>query len=58
MKLRHPLSGAVYTKRGDGNVLVEAGDRSGVFSTDGRWLKGEMLSPGYGGVISIVFNTL
>lgn len=42
MKLRHPLSGAVYTKREDGHVLVEEDGRTGVFRTDGRWLSGEI----------------
>ncbi len=43
MKLRHALSGAIYTDRGDGTVLVEdpkAGN--GLFEIDGRWLRGEL----------------
>ena len=43
MKLRHPLSGAIYTLQGDGTVLVEAHDGpSGIFRADGSWLKGAL----------------
>jgi NAD(P)-dependent dehydrogenase (short-subunit alcohol dehydrogenase family) len=42
MKLRHPITGAIYTKREDGLVLVEDGERSGLFRTDGRYVKGEI----------------
>ncbi len=42
MKLRHPISGAIYTKRTDGNVDVEEDDKVGVFMTDGRYLSGDV----------------
>ena len=42
MKLRHPLTGAIYTKQDDEFVLVEDGDKSGLFHYDGRWHSGEL----------------
>ena len=43
MKLRHALTGYVYTTLDDGNVEVEAPDgRKGVFRSDGSWVKGEL----------------
>jgi NAD(P)-dependent dehydrogenase (short-subunit alcohol dehydrogenase family) len=42
MKLRHPLTGYIYTSRDDGNVEVADGDRTGVFRVDGSWLKGQL----------------
>lgn len=43
MKLRHPLSGAVYSARDDGKVEVEAKDgRRGLFEPDGTWISGEL----------------
>ncbi len=43
MKLRHPLSGLVYESREDGNVEVSDDQgRSGVFTTAGRWIRGEL----------------
>ncbi len=43
MKLRHPLSGAVYTVRDDGNIDVEARDgRSGIFDANAVWISGEL----------------
>ena len=43
MKLRHPLSGAIYTTRDAGDVEVEARDgRKGIFRHDGAWLRGEL----------------
>ena len=42
MKLRHPLSGALYTLREDGRVQVELEGRVGVFQADGRWHSGEL----------------
>jgi NAD(P)-dependent dehydrogenase (short-subunit alcohol dehydrogenase family) len=42
VKLRHALTGAVYTRLGDGLVQVEDGGRSGIFHCDGRWHSGEL----------------
>ncbi len=42
MKLRHPLSGAIYTLQDDGNVRVEQDGKSGVFDPDGAWQSGEI----------------
>lgn len=43
MKLRHPLSGAIYTSREDGNVTVESPDGpQGVFRPDGSWVSGAL----------------
>jgi hypothetical protein len=42
VKLRHPLSGAIYELRDDGLVAVVQGDRSGVFDAAGRWRSGEL----------------
>ena len=43
MKLRHPITGAIYTTRDDGHVDVEDRDgQQGVFQRDGTWLKGEL----------------
>ena len=43
MKLRHPLSDAIYTLCDDGTVRVEAKDgQQGVFRFDGAWVKGEL----------------
>jgi hypothetical protein len=41
---RHPLSGAIYDVRPDGNVEVTKGELRGVFAADGRWLEGELRS--------------
>jgi NAD(P)-dependent dehydrogenase (short-subunit alcohol dehydrogenase family) len=42
MKLRHPLSGALYESRDDGLVRVEHEGRAGLFHPDGRWHAGEL----------------
>ena len=43
MKLRHPISNAIYTLRDDGTVLVESADgREGVFQSNGAWKRGEL----------------
>jgi NAD(P)-dependent dehydrogenase (short-subunit alcohol dehydrogenase family) len=42
VKLRHPLSGALYTRLEDGLVRVEHAERTGVFHCDGRWHSGEL----------------
>ena len=38
----HPFSGALYEQDGEGNVLVTDGERTGTFTTRGRWLSGEI----------------
>ncbi len=43
MKLRHPLSGAIYSSRDDDLVLVEHDGRSGLYHLDGRWHSGDKL---------------
>jgi hypothetical protein len=41
--LRHPFTGAVYEKDGDGHVLVTNRDgRTGLFWPNGRWISGEI----------------
>jgi 3-oxoacyl-[acyl-carrier protein] reductase len=43
MKLRHALTGAIYTLREDGHVLVESTDgREGIFRSNGEWVGGEL----------------
>lgn len=43
MKLRHPLTGATYETRDDGNATVEDRDGArGVFRHDGTWVSGEL----------------
>jgi len=42
VKLRHPLTGAIYTRRDDGLVDVEHDARSGRFHPDGRHHSGEL----------------
>jgi 3-oxoacyl-[acyl-carrier protein] reductase len=43
VKLRHPLTGAVYSLREDGNVLVEDEEgRKGVFRPDGTRVRGDV----------------
>lgn len=43
MKLRHPISDAVYTLLDDGTVRVEAKDgQQGVFQFNGAWVKGDL----------------
>lgn len=42
MKLRHPVSGAIYSKRVDGNVDVEEDGTVGVFMTGGRYVSGDV----------------
>ena len=40
---RHPISGATYEARPDGNVLVVAREgSSGVFTVDGAWIEGKL----------------
>ena len=43
MKLRHALSGAIYTDREDGTVFVEDPEKGdGLFEIDGRWIRGKL----------------
>jgi NAD(P)-dependent dehydrogenase (short-subunit alcohol dehydrogenase family) len=42
VKLRHPLSGAVYESTDDGLVRVSLGGKTGLFAADGSWLRGEI----------------
>ncbi len=43
MKLRHPLTRAIYETQSDGLVRVtEENGASGVFHPDGRWCSGEL----------------
>jgi NAD(P)-dependent dehydrogenase (short-subunit alcohol dehydrogenase family) len=42
VKLRHPQSGAVYTRRDDGLVAVEQDGATGLFHPDGRWHSGAL----------------
>jgi NAD(P)-dependent dehydrogenase (short-subunit alcohol dehydrogenase family) len=42
VKLRHPLSGALYRLRDDGLVEVAQGEATGVFHADGRWHAGAL----------------
>ena len=40
--LKHPLSGATYELREDGNVRVENNGISGIFRSNGQYLSGEL----------------
>lgn len=40
--IRHPFSHALYEQDGHGHILVTDGERSGRFTTQGRWLEGEL----------------
>jgi hypothetical protein len=40
--LIHPFTGALYEQSGDGNIRVTHRGRVGIFTTDGRWLSGEL----------------
>jgi NAD(P)-dependent dehydrogenase (short-subunit alcohol dehydrogenase family) len=43
MRLRHPITGAIYEAAADGLVRVEdPGGRVGLFHADGRWRSGEL----------------
>lgn len=43
MKLRHPLTRAIYERVEDGTVRVEQTDgRTGLFRSDGAWIRGEV----------------
>lgn len=40
--MKHPSSGATYRLRDDGNVDVENNGVTGVFSSNGRYLQGDI----------------
>ncbi len=42
MKLRHAMTGAIYTNRPDGRVDVELDGKTGVFETTGEYVSGEL----------------
>jgi hypothetical protein len=39
--IRHPFTRALYEPE-DGSVRVTAGDRTGLFTAEGRWISGEL----------------
>ena len=39
---RHPFTHALYEQQPDGNILVTAGDKPGLFRSDGRWISGAL----------------
>ncbi|HTO57187.1 MAG TPA: hypothetical protein VMJ74_05300 [Pseudomonadales bacterium] len=41
-RLKHPLSGAIYSLQGDGRVKVELNGSTGYFTAEGRWLEGDI----------------
>ena len=40
--IRHPFTQALYERHGDGEIKVTDGDRFGIFTSEGRWLDGEL----------------
>ena len=38
----HPFTKALYERDESGHIRVTAGDRSGIFGVDGRWISGEL----------------
>lgn len=38
----HPFSKALYEQDGEGNIRVTDGDHTGVFTTRGRWIRGDL----------------
>jgi len=40
--IRHPFTGALYERDGEGNILVTDGDRTGRFTSEGQWLDGDL----------------
>ncbi|MEM7342185.1 MAG: transposase [Actinomycetota bacterium] len=40
--IRHPFTRALYERNGDGNIVVTDGTRRGVFTSEGRWVSGEL----------------
>jgi hypothetical protein len=41
-QIRHALSGAIYELTDDGGILVTKDSSAGRFTTDGRWLGGDL----------------
>lgn len=40
--IKHPFTGALYERHGDGQIKVSDGDREGVFTHEGKWVSGEL----------------
>ena len=40
--IKHPFTGALYERHGDGQIKVSAGDREGVFTHEGEWISGDL----------------
>lgn len=40
--IKHPFTGALYERHGDGNIKVSNGEQSGVFTSFGEWLSGDL----------------
>ena len=40
--LRHPLTGALYERDDNGDIVVTAGDRQGRFTDRGVWIDGDL----------------
>ena len=40
--IKHPFTGALYERHGDGDIKVSDGDRTGVFTSLGEWLSGDL----------------
>lgn len=38
----HPFTGALHEQDGEGNIRVTLGDKVGIFTTDGRWISGDL----------------
>jgi len=41
-RLKHPISGAIYSREPDGRVKVELNGSIGYFTAEGRYLEGEI----------------
>jgi hypothetical protein len=41
-RLKHPISGAIYSRESDGRVKVELNGSIGYFTAEGRWLEGDI----------------
>ena len=38
----HPFTGALHEQDGEGNIRVTLGDKVGIFTTQGRWISGDL----------------
>ena len=38
----HPFTRALYERDGEGNIVVTDGEQQGVFTSEGRWISGEL----------------